>query len=71
MHERVAAFGAQQVRDDVDDARRIEHVDSRLRILGRDLDGRVLTAGRCTADEQRQRHPAPLHLARDHDHFVE
>ena len=64
LHERAAAVGAHERCDDVDDARRVEHVHGRLRVLRRDLHRRVLPAGRRAADEQRQLHLAPLHLAR-------
>ena len=69
--EQLAPHGVEQVGDDADDARRVEHVDDRLRVLRRDPHRGVLPRGRRAADQQRQREPAALHLARDVDHLVE
>ena len=61
----------EQARDDADDARGVEHVHRRLRVLGRDPHRGVLLRRRRAADQQRQVEAAPLHLARDVDHLVE
>ena len=71
VDERAAALGAQQAGDHVDDPRRVEHVNGRRRVLGRDLHRGVLPAGRRAADEERRLEAAPLHLARDQRHLVE
>jgi hypothetical protein len=46
-------------------------MNDRLVVGGRDLDRRVLLRRRGAADQQRQVHPTPLHLAGDVDHLVE
>ena len=46
-------------------------MDRHLIVLGRDFHRRVLGAGRGPADQQRRRHPPPLHLAGDMDHLVQ
>ena len=46
-------------------------MDGGLRVLRRDADGGVLPGRRRPADEQREVHPAPLHLLRDDDHLIE
>ena len=66
-----APLGIEQVGDDADDARGVENVHDRLRVRRRDPHRRVLARGRGAADQQRQVHPPPLHLARDVDHLVE
>ena len=69
--ELAAALRVEQVGDDADDPRRVEHVDRLAAVLRRDPHRRVLPRRRRAADQQRQVEPAPLHLARDVDHLVE
>ena len=67
-----ALGGAQQARHDVHGTRRVDDVHDRLRsVLGRNLHRRVRAARRRAADEQRDLHLPPLHLARDEHHLVE
>ena len=49
----------------------VEHVDDRLAVVRRDLDGGVRAAGGGSADEQRQLEALALHLAGDVHHLVE
>ena len=69
--ERAAAHRVEQVGDDADDARGVEHVDGLTAVGGRDPDGGVLARGRRAADQERQLEPAPLHLLRHLHHLVE
>ena len=69
--ERRAALRVEQVPNHADDPRRVEDVHRRLAVLGRDADRRVLPRCRRAADQERQRQPAPFHLAGDADHLVE
>ena len=48
------AIAAEQIRDHVDRARRVEHVHDRAAVFRRDLHRRVLLARRRAADQQRQ-----------------
>ncbi len=49
----------------------VEDVDYRLAVVRSDLDGCVPPACGCSADEQRQLEPLPLHLAGHVNHLVE
>ena len=69
--EKRAALAVEESADDGDDPRRVEHVDGRLPVLGRDSDGGVLLRRRGAPDEERQVDPAPLHLLRDRHHLVQ
>ena len=61
----------EQGRRDADDARRVDDVDDRLVVRGRDPHRRVLPRGRRAADQQRGVELAALHLLRDDHHLVE
>jgi hypothetical protein len=63
--------GAEQVRDDVDGSRCVEHVHHGLAELGGDLDRGVLTARRGPTNEQGNREASTRHFARDEHHLVE
>ena len=62
---------AEQVGDDADGARRIQHMNHGRIVAGRDLDRRVdLGRGRAP-DQQRDIEPAALHFGGDGGHFLE
>ena len=69
--ERLAAYRVEQVGDDADHARGVEHVHGLAAVDGRDPDGRVLARGRGAADQQRQLEPTALHLLGHVHHLVE
>ena len=70
-HERRLALVAQKAGRHGHRAAGIEHVDHRLAVVRRNLDGRVRPAGGCSADEQRQLETLALHLAGHVHHLVE
>ena len=61
----------QQVGDDTDHARGVEHVHRRAVVRRRDAHGGVLLRGRRAADQQRDAKVAPGHLLGDDHHLVE
>ena len=63
--------GSSRLETTRDDARSVEDVERRLRVLRCDPHSRVLLRRRRAADQQRQVELAPLHLLRDVDHLVE
>jgi hypothetical protein len=65
-----APIVAQQARHHVDDARRVQDVNRRLAVLGRDLHRGVLRARGRAANQQRQTHLPALHLLGDEHHLV-
>ena len=71
LHERRLLVRVEQRADDSDRARRVQHVDDRLRVMLRDFHRRMRPAGRRAADEQRRRQPEPFHLARVVHHLIE
>ena len=65
------SLGPHQAVDDADAARGVLDVDHRALDSRRDLDRRVLGAGRGAADQQRHLEAFALHLLGDVDHLVE
>ena len=70
-HELWLALVAQKAGGHRHRAAGIQHMDHRLAVVRRNLDGRVRAAGGRSADEQRQLEALPLHLAGHMHHFVE
>ena len=70
-HERRLALVAQKAGRHRHCPAGIQHVDHRLAVVRRNLDGRVRPAGGRSADEQRQLETLALHLAGHMHHLVE
>ena len=69
--QRLSPRGVEELGDDADHARGVEHVHRRRAVGRRDPHGGVLLRRRRAADQQRQVEAAALHLARHVDHLVQ